>query len=170
MLKIIPFFVLIGLCAACTPPLLSVTSVPVDVNVADESQISDAVGYEPIYIRTYSQAGNEPKLEIKDVTCEAKAPGFDAQVITPGILNLPDRRNLSSDVIITCTKDGITETGVAMPFNRTSENIANAGVGAGSGNLIGAFVVQWIKNVYAAERDKSEDDWGYRNVDIIFSQ
>ena len=149
-------------CAACATNE-PVTSVPVDVITVDKSAHSGLVGYEPIYVRTYLKPAGKSRTEIKNVTCEIKGPGYTAKVVTPGIVNLPDKRDRSSSVNIICKKDGEIRNAIVTPYNKTSANLVNSG---GSGGLLGVLLVSGIDSI----RNKTDDDWGYPNAEIIFNQ
>jgi hypothetical protein len=148
--------------SACATPA-PVTTEPVNVTVTDNSKNYGTQGIEPIYVRTFIDLEGEPKKEVTNVACVVTGDGFKASVVTPGLLNMPDRGNGSKAANITCTKGDETRSAAIQPYNKTSKRMMNAGE---QGGLIGVIVMAG----YDAARNKTNDDWGYQSVDVIFNR
>lgn len=158
---VVLMFSIFALSACATPA--PVSTEPVNVTVTDKSKNFSTEGIESVYVRTFIDSKGEPKKEVTNVTCVVKGDGYKASVVTPGLLNMPDRGRRSKPASITCTKGDEIRSAAIQPYNKTSRRMMNAGE---AGGLLGVIIMAG----YDTARNKTNDDWGYQSVDVIFDQ
>lgn len=158
-----PKILCVGLCAVLVAGCNSTTEItnkPVDVAFKSNAAAQGIVGYEPTPVRAYLKSDGK-KAELTGVPCQIEGSGYSAKLLTPSLVNLPDYRDKSRPVSVSCTYDGKQATAQSLPYNATSENMMNNSSGGG---LLGAIIVAGID----AARNKSNDDWSYHSASVEF--
>lgn len=153
---------LLVLGAACTPAI-EVTTQPVDVTFTSNASQPALTGYDATFVRSYVAEGNQSKTETTGASCTFQGSGFNGLVQTPSIVNLPVFGAGSRPVTFSCTDGKATVVRQAIPYNVTSDEKIAAGA---NGGLLGVIVMAGVD----AARDKSDDAWGYRDVEVTFEK
>lgn len=145
--------ILLSACAERAP----IASAPVSVTPTGNPPLRGVIGFEPTEVRT-----RKDKKEVTGVSCDIQGVGYTASVVTPALINLPDQKANSQPVTTTCTLDGEMRSTVSQPYSKTSAS--NRSSAAANGGMLGAAVSGFVEGV----RDKSNDDWGYYNIQVSF--
>lgn len=134
-----------------------ITSAPVSVTPTGNPVLQGVIGFEPTEVRAY-----QDRAELAGVACDIAGVGYTANVVTPGLVNLPDQRAQSQPVTATCRKDEAVRTVVVQPFSRTASN--NRQTAQANGGILGVVFSGVVEGV----RDKTNDDWAYPMIRAEF--
>lgn len=149
----------LALTAACASA--PIETAPVDVSYTSSSATKGLAGYHPLTVRSYARQEGQQRVETSGASCKVAGSGFNATVVTPGIVNVPVYGPATRSISVTCNDGEQSKTVVAAPYNVTSAKRIESGA---AGGLIGIMVMAGADAV----SDKSNDAWGYREARIEF--
>ena len=150
---------------ACSAPAMNITSKPVGIQKSTEYISEGVTEIQPVEVRTYSRPeGTSQDQEIADITCEVKGRGYSAEVITPGIVNIPVYGQKSSSVSAHCNSATLAGTGVGQIVNFDLEQRQAATQNAGIyGGFVGSIIASGIASGMKA---REGDRFAYKTVAV----
>lgn len=116
----------------------TIESAPVTPQYKAAASQLKANAIEPVTVRAFQSADDSSgKQELIGVSCVVSSAFYEANVVTPGIVQLPSFAQQTPAVTLSCTQGEQTVTRIIEPYNKTVEERTGA---AGGGLLTYAIV------------------------------
>lgn len=150
------------LLTGCSAMQISQPPVEVTHNQLSSRDYDASRTIEPITVRS-KLGGEVTGSEFEGAECVLKNEMYSANVVTPGIVNFPVHGMHSDPVTVTCRHEGQVSTKVSQLYSKQDDATRRSAV---HGGLIGMLVGE----AFISGRDKSEHDYGYTDVIVLFEE
>lgn len=128
------------------------------------------VGYEstPVKVLVKEDRSKPASRFVKasGVPCKMFGQSFEASFTAPATVRVPDFGRKSSQITVSCTYDGETQTQQFSPYDATANRASNAAT-QGFGLLTGVIVGSIVSAAVAKDKNNN-NDWKYPPIQIKF--
>lgn len=150
------------LLAACSSTL-PVQQAPVNIIFKQLEEAPQPRGNSSVEVRARAKVDKKTK-EVAGARCMLDTPYFSTnEFSTPAIVNVPTYGHSSSELVFTCSYNGVTRIARSVAYSaqnaRTRQSFSSTG-------LVGAIVGEAI----IAGRDQSDHTFTYSNVMVDFTK